>query len=60
MRLLNHKKSCLDLREKSKALEKSLANEREENKMLVNSIKVKDDTLFELKESLSSEKEKSG
>ena len=43
-------------REKFKALEKDLANEREENKMLVNSIKVKDGTLLELKESLSSEK----
>ena len=47
-------------REKFKALEKDLANEREENKMLVNSIKVKDGTLLELKESISSEKEKSG
>ncbi|KAG2643276.1 hypothetical protein PVAP13_2KG303704 [Panicum virgatum] len=45
-------------REKFKALEKDLAYEREENKMLVNSIKVKDGTLLELKESLSSEKEK--
>ncbi|KAG2534678.1 hypothetical protein PVAP13_9NG075775 [Panicum virgatum] len=45
-------------REKFKALEKDLANEREENKMLVNSIKVKDGTLLELKESLSREKEK--
>jgi len=45
-------------REKFKALEKDIANEREENKMLVNSIKVKDGTLLELKESLSSEKEK--
>ena len=45
-------------REKSKALEKGLANEREENKMLIDSIKVKDGTLLELKESLSSEKEK--
>ncbi|KAG2650815.1 hypothetical protein PVAP13_1NG168319 [Panicum virgatum] len=44
-------------REKFKALEKDLAYEREENKMLVNSIKVKDDTLLELKESLSSEQE---
>ncbi|KAG2645150.1 hypothetical protein PVAP13_2KG212110 [Panicum virgatum] len=44
-------------REKFKALEKDLAYEREENKMLVNSIKVKDGTLLELKESLSSEKE---
>ena len=32
-------------REKSKALEKDLANEREENKMLVDSIKVKRVTL---------------
>ena len=39
-------------REKFKALEKDLAYEREENKMLVNSIKVKDVTLLELKESL--------
>ncbi|KAG2583590.1 hypothetical protein PVAP13_6KG233706 [Panicum virgatum] len=45
-------------REKFKALEKDLAYEREENKILVNSIKVKDGTLLELKESLSSEKEK--
>ncbi|KAG2649343.1 hypothetical protein PVAP13_1NG113044 [Panicum virgatum] len=45
-------------REKFKALEKDLAYEREENKMLVNSIKVKDGTLLLLKESLSSEKEK--
>ena len=45
-------------REKSTALEQDLANEREENKMLVDSIKVKDGTLLELKESLSSEKEK--
>ncbi|KAG2656431.1 hypothetical protein PVAP13_1KG082377 [Panicum virgatum] len=45
-------------REKFKALEKDLANEKKENKMLVNSIKVKDGTLLELKESLSSEKEK--
>ncbi|KAG2594639.1 hypothetical protein PVAP13_5KG003724 [Panicum virgatum] len=45
-------------REKFKALEKDLTKEREENKMLVNSIKVKDGTLLELKESLSSEKEK--
>ncbi|KAG2582913.1 hypothetical protein PVAP13_6KG157806 [Panicum virgatum] len=45
-------------REKSKALEKNLANEREENKMLMDSIKVKDGTLLELKELLSSEKEK--
>ena len=37
-------------REKFKALEKDLAYEREENKMLVNSIKVKDGTLLELKE----------
>ena len=56
---MKHKKNCLDLREeKFKALEKDLANKREENKMLVNSIKVKDGTLLELKESLSSEKEK--
>ena len=47
-------------REKSKALEKNLANEREENKMLMDLIKVKDGTLLELKESLSSEKEKNG
>ena len=39
-------------REKFKAFEKDLAYEREENKMLVNSIKVKDSTLLELKESL--------
>ena len=45
-------------REKSKALEKNPANEREENKMLMDSIKVKDGTLLEMKESLSSEKEK--
>jgi len=45
-------------REKSTALEKDLANLREENKMLVDSIKVKDGTLLELKESLSCEKEK--
>ena len=45
-------------REKSKALEKGLANEREDNKMLVDLIKVKDGILLELKESLSSEKEK--
>ena len=45
-------------REKSKALEKNLANEREENKMLMDSIKVKDGILLEMKESLSSEKEK--
>ena len=57
---MKHKKNCLDLREKFKALEKDLAYEREENKMLVNSIKVKDGTLLELKESLSSEKRKSG
>ena len=45
-------------REKSKALEKGLANEREENKKLMDSIKVKDGTLLEMKESFSSEKEK--
>ena len=45
-------------REKSKALEKNLANEREENKMLMDSIKVKNGILLEMKESLSSEKEK--
>ena len=45
-------------REKSKALERNLANEREENKKLMDSIKFKDGTLLEVKESLSSEKEK--
>ena len=45
-------------REKSKALQKNLANEREENKELLNSIKVKDGILLGMKESLSSEKEK--
>ena len=45
-------------REKSKALENNLANEREENKKLIDSIKVKDGTLLEMKELLSSEKEK--
>ena len=45
-------------REKFKTFEKNLADEREENKILLDSIKVKDGTLLELKESLSSEKEK--
>ena len=44
-------------REKSKALERNLANEREENKKLIDLIKVKDGTLLEMKESLCSEKE---
>jgi chromosome segregation ATPase len=44
-------------REKSKTLERNLANEREENKKLIDSIKVKDGTLLEMKELLSSEKE---
>ena len=38
-------------REKSKALERNLTNEREENKKLIDSIKVKDGTLLEMKES---------
>ena len=47
------------MREKnSRLLKRTSPRKERKNKMLVNSIKVKDDTLLELKESLSSEKEK--
>jgi hypothetical protein len=39
MRLLDHKKNCLGLREKSEDLEKNLTNERKENKRLEDSLK---------------------
>jgi chromosome segregation ATPase len=45
-------------REKSKALEKNLTNERKENKRLEESLKAKDSILLEVEESFTSEKMK--
>jgi hypothetical protein len=45
-------------REKSETLEKHLTNERKENKRLGESLKAKDNMLFEVKESFTSEKRK--
>ena len=45
-------------REKSKTLEKDFTYERKENKRLENSLKTKDSILLEVKESLTSGKDK--
>ena len=45
-------------REKSETLEKDLTNERKENKRLEDSLRTNDGILLEVKESLTSEKEK--